>query len=63
CNKKYPDKFWGFYCVNPLEGKCVLDKLENAKNKGFVPQVGTVPNNLVEDAIKSIRINFGDFIV
>ena len=34
--KKYPDKFWGFYCVNPLEGKCVLDKLENAKNKGFV---------------------------
>ena len=33
---KYPDKFWGFYCINPLEGKCVLDKLENAKNRGFV---------------------------
>ena len=27
------------------------------------PQVGTVPNNLVEDAIKKYPDNFGDFIV
>lgn len=33
--KKYPDKFYGFYCVNPNKGKSVLDELEGAVKQGF----------------------------
>lgn len=33
---KYPDKFYGFYCVNPHKGESVLDELKNAVMKGFV---------------------------
>lgn len=34
--KKYPDKFYGFYCVNPHDGKKTLDDLARAVKKGFV---------------------------
>jgi hypothetical protein len=34
---KYPDKFYGFYCVNPQLGDIVLDELQDAVTKrGFV---------------------------
>ncbi|MDS0527098.1 amidohydrolase family protein [Clostridium sp. SHJSY1] len=34
--KKYPDKFYGFYCVNPHMGKTTLHQLEEAVKQGFV---------------------------
>jgi predicted TIM-barrel fold metal-dependent hydrolase len=33
--KKYPDRFYGFYCVNPHRGPAVLDELEDAVGRGF----------------------------
>jgi predicted TIM-barrel fold metal-dependent hydrolase len=33
--KKYPDKFYGFYNVNPHEGKAALEQLEHAVKRGF----------------------------
>lgn len=33
--KKYPDRFFGFYCVNPNKGKIVLNEFENAIRSGF----------------------------
>jgi len=32
---EYPDRFYGFYCVNPHKGKPVLDELKTAMQKGF----------------------------
>lgn len=34
--KENPEKFYGFYCVNPHSGEKVLDELTNAVKRGFV---------------------------
>ena len=33
--EKYPDRFWGFYCVNPSGGQTVLSEFEDAIRNGF----------------------------
>lgn len=33
--RKYPEKFYGFYCINPLKGEQVLEEFEVAIKKGF----------------------------
>jgi len=34
--EKYPDKFFGFYCVNPHKGNEILEDLSQAVENGFV---------------------------
>lgn len=34
--KEQPDKFYGFYCVNPNEGEKVIEELKNAVDNGFI---------------------------
>lgn len=34
--KEEPDKFYGFYCVNPLKGASVLEEFEKGIKSGFV---------------------------
>lgn len=34
--KEYPDKFYGFYCVDPHRGDPVLKELREAAGRGFV---------------------------